>query len=218
MNADAVIYNLNEAVTSLLTGPALHDIAKNPDGTLVTEKIDDYTFKIFTGHNGNPDDPMPWPLLPYGLSLQVGVHRLADVVAGGEGRQGRSPPSRGHRTVQGRPSSAPAIASVSCATTTTGCRAPNGDRLPYLDCDRVPRDPRSARAPARRCSPGDIDVVSTSDGTACRSSPRTTISRPLLQDRYSETNHVMLHVGKEGSPLGDRDVRCAPLPGVDWET
>ena len=27
----------------------------------------------------------------------------------------------------------------------------------------------------------------------------------------------MLHVGKEGSPLGDRDVRCALYQAVDWE-
>ena len=72
LNADAVIDNLNRTAAGLLVSGAVKDLAKNPDKTLVTEKLDDYTFTISTGKNGDPAAPLSWPLFPYFLTGQPG--------------------------------------------------------------------------------------------------------------------------------------------------
>ena len=36
----------------------------------MTEKLDDYTFTIATGKNGNPAEPVSWPLFPYLLTTK----------------------------------------------------------------------------------------------------------------------------------------------------
>ncbi|MEX0847119.1 MAG: ABC transporter substrate-binding protein, partial [Ilumatobacteraceae bacterium] len=61
LDADAVIKNLQTTGTSLLISKALNDVAHNPDGSLKIEKTDPMTFVVFTGRNGDPADPMPWP-------------------------------------------------------------------------------------------------------------------------------------------------------------
>ena len=94
LNADAVIDNLNRTFGGILVSGALKDTAKNPDGTLVTEKLDDYTFTIATGKNGDPAQPVSWWRFPYFLTGPGRVHRLADVAGRRRRRSRRWRPSR----------------------------------------------------------------------------------------------------------------------------
>ena len=61
VNADAVIRNLNDTGTALLTAKALVDVARNPDGTFLIDKVDDQTLVIHTGKGGDPSQPLSWP-------------------------------------------------------------------------------------------------------------------------------------------------------------
>ena len=79
LNADAVIKNLQVTGTGLLISAALLDVAKVPsvaDPTkqeLKIEKVDDMTFTIFTGLDGDPAAPMPWPGFDVYLTAQWGL-------------------------------------------------------------------------------------------------------------------------------------------------
>ena len=64
LNADAAIDNINRTFFGLIPRGALKDIAKNPDTTVVTEKLDDYTFTISTGKNGDINQPVVVAALP----------------------------------------------------------------------------------------------------------------------------------------------------------
>ncbi len=63
--------NINRAFFGLIPAGALKDIAKNPDNTVVMEKLDDYTFTIATGKNGDINQPVSWYLFPYYLTGQA---------------------------------------------------------------------------------------------------------------------------------------------------
>ena len=71
--------NINRTFFGIIPAGALKDIAKNPDDTVVMEKLDDYTFTIATGRNGNPAEPVSWPLFPYLPHRTSGLHGVADV-------------------------------------------------------------------------------------------------------------------------------------------
>ena len=81
LDADAVMDNLNRSFRSLLIGAAVKDIARNladpgadPNNPQVLfEKIDDFTFTFFTGFNGDPEQPIPWPTFPIYLNGQAGL-------------------------------------------------------------------------------------------------------------------------------------------------
>ncbi len=53
-NADAAMDNINRTFFGIIPAGALKDIAKNPDNTVVMEKLDDYTFTIATGQERQP--------------------------------------------------------------------------------------------------------------------------------------------------------------------
>ena len=51
---------------------ALKDLAKNPDRTLVTEKLDDYTFTHRHRQERRPNQPVSWPLFRTTSPAQAG--------------------------------------------------------------------------------------------------------------------------------------------------
>ena len=73
LNADVAMFNLNQAAKSLLVGAAFKDVAKDPDGNFVMEKLDDFSFTIAMGKDGDPAQPIAWPLFPYYLGGQAGL-------------------------------------------------------------------------------------------------------------------------------------------------
>ncbi|MEY4228769.1 MAG: hypothetical protein RLZ84_1361, partial [Actinomycetota bacterium] len=86
VDAAALMYNLNATSGGLLIKPATKDLARNADGTLVMEKIDDMTFTVATGKEGDAASPLPWPTFPFFLTTQLGLVAspkwLEDVKAG----------------------------------------------------------------------------------------------------------------------------------------
>ena len=72
LTAEVAVDNLNRTWTGLLVGGAMRDIAKNADGTVAATIVDDLTFTLPTGKNGNIDEPVSWHLFPYYLAGQPG--------------------------------------------------------------------------------------------------------------------------------------------------
>ena len=104
-NADAAIRNLQDAGTGLLISGALTDVAKVPNATdpakmdLKIEKVDDLTFTIFTGKNGDPAQPVPWADFAVLPRRPVGTDGLADVARRGRRRPGEGGAAGGYRAV-----------------------------------------------------------------------------------------------------------------------
>jgi peptide/nickel transport system substrate-binding protein len=212
-NADAVIYNFNEAVKSFLVGPALADIARDEDGTPVTEKIDDHTLKIFTGRSGDINDPVPWPKLPGGFGLQIGFMAsptwLEAVKAGTA--DAKMAIGTGPFKVQ---SMAPGDKMNVVRNEDYWATSDNGDQLPYLDEIefRVIPDPLVRESALES---GDVDMIATDNGPSLQRLTENDSLRSVIQEQYMETSHVMLHLTKK--PLKSRQVRCALLQAIDRE-
>src|SRR5207253_1632259 len=76
LNADAVIYNLQDTWTGLLVSAAMRDVARvggDPNGPLMIDKTGDYSLRIHLGKGGDPNQPISWPLFPYFLTAQPGL-------------------------------------------------------------------------------------------------------------------------------------------------
>lgn len=215
LDGDAVIYNLNEAVTSPLTGPALADVARNADGTLMVKRHDRFSFTLFTGRDGDANEPVPWPLFPGAFALQVGfiasptwLQAVKDGSASASEPVGTGPfEVRSYR-------SGDRLHVV--RSDDYWLHADNGDQLPYLDEIEFRVVPDSL-VREQALTSGDVDMISTSDGSVVQELSSDSEFRTLVQDRYAETNYILLHVGKPDSPLNSQQVRCALLQAVDRE-
>ena len=204
LNADAVMDNINRSFTSLLIGAAVKDVAKNEDGSVKFEKIDDYTFKMFTGFNGDPNQPLPWPLFPYYLGGQGGLiaspQWLADVDAGGDPT---AAVGTGPFILE---SYAPGDRLIVTKNPDYWLTDENGMQLPYLDQIEFRVIPDSqVRGEALRS--GDVDLISTSDSLVVGQLADEGEFTYVNQDQYSETNYIMLNLSKPY--LADQSVRCA---------
>ena len=232
LNADVAMYNLNQAGSGLLVSAAVKDLARDPacwtaDGglnnlacALVMEKIDEFTFTIATGLNGDASSPLPWPLFPYYLGGQfafMASQQWLESVAADPAKSiemtGTGPfvyqeyqPGEGGKLVVTRNPNYWQTAS-------------NGMQLPYLDEIefRVISDSQ-VRAQALRS--GDVDLIATSDSAVVSEfDPNFEGSDPgdfklTLQLEYGETNYILLHLSKPG-PLQSREVRCALTQAID---
>ncbi len=209
-NADAAMDNLNRSFTSLLIGAAVKDVAKNEDGSIKMEKIDDSTFKMFTGLDGDPNAPIPWPLFPYYLGGQGGLMAsptwLAEVDAGGD-------PTKAVGTGPFvLDSYAPGDKLVVKRNPDYWVSDENGDQLPYLDEIEFRVIPDS-QVRQQALESGDVDLISTSDslvvGTLADAGEFTYVN----QDQYSETNYILMNLTKPY--LADQSVRCALTQAID---
>lgn len=209
-NADAAMDNLNRSFTSLLIGAAVKDVAKNEDGSVKMEKIDDYTFKMFTGLDGDPNSPVPWPLFPYYLGGQGGLMAsptwLADVDAGGDPTLAVG---TGPFVLD---SYAPGDKLVVKKNPDYWVTDENGTQLPYLDEIEFRVIPDS-QVRQQALESGDVDLISTSDslvvGTLAEAGEFTYVN----QDQFSETNYILMNLTKPY--LADQSVRCALSQAVD---
>jgi ABC-type transport system substrate-binding protein len=210
LDADAVMENINRSFTSLLIGAAVKDIAKNEDGSVKMEKVDDSTFKLFTGKNGDPNTPVSWPLFPYYLGGQGGLIAsptwLADVDAGGD-------PTKAVGTGPFMLDSyAPGDKLVVKKNPDYWVQDENGNALPYLDEIEFRVIPDS-QVRSEALKSGDVDLISTSDtlvvGTLAEEGEFTYVN----QDQYSETNYILFNLTKPY--LADQSVRCALAQAID---
>jgi ABC-type transport system substrate-binding protein len=211
LNADAVIDNLNRTFGGILVSGALKDTAKNPDGTLVTEKIDDYTFTIAMGKNGDVSQPVSWWRFPYFLTAQAGFIASPTWLAAVDGNPdlATQPVGTGPFMVQ----------SYLPGDRMTVVRNPdywrtdeNGDQLPYLDEIEFRVIPDS-QVRQQALESGDVDLIATSDPTVVGPLSEDSNFVTLKQEVLTETGYIMFHLTQP--QFQDRDVRCALLQAVD---
>ena len=219
VNADAVIRNIQESGGGLLIAGSLVDLAKvddpsgatNDDGTpkkvLKIEKADDMTFTMFTGKDGDPNQPLPWPGLPAILTGQVGLiasPTWLDAVAAGSA-SASMPIGSGPFIVQ---SYAPRDALVVTRNPNYWQKDADGVQLPYLDkvTFKVIEDSQTAE---QALQSGNIDITSTSSAQVISDFRTTPDEFPMSeQDKFVETNYILIDLAKPG-PTSDARVRCA---------
>lgn len=219
VDADAVMFNLQETGTSLLVQTAVTDVAKvpdpeNPERTLLKmEKVDDLTFTIFTGRNGDPEQPITWTALPHLLTGQWGLiaspQWLRDVKD--DAALATQPVGSGPFTVE---SYAPREALELVRNPDYWVTDADGEQLPYLDSItfRVIEDSQVAYEALQN---GDIDLMSSSNATAIADALADGEHAVSLQDDYAETAFLLIDLAKP--PFDDRRVRCALSMAIDRE-
>jgi peptide/nickel transport system substrate-binding protein len=213
LDGAAVVYNLQEHATALLTAAAVADFGRNPDGSFAIELVDDMTFTIKTGKGGDLSQPRPWATLPAFLAGQLGFIAsptwLEAVKA--DPALAATPVGTGPFVVE---SYAPRDKLVVKRNENYWRTDAAGNQLPYLDGVefRVIEDSETA---AEALQNGDIDVFATSASVVIADFRELADEFPMPeQDRYVETNYTMIDLDKPG-PLQDRRVRCALSKAVD---
>jgi peptide/nickel transport system substrate-binding protein len=211
-NADVAMDNINRSFTSLLIGAAVKDVARTPEGGILFEKIDDYTFKMFTGFNGNPDEPLSWPLFPYYLGGQGGLMASSEWMAAVDA--GSADPTQAVGTGPFLLDSyAPGDRLVVKRNPDYWLTDENGDTLPYLDEIEFRVIPDS-QVRGQALASGDVDLISTSDELVVNDPQWDNDSYGLVrQDQFSETNYILFNLTKPY--LADQSVRCALWQAVD---
>jgi peptide/nickel transport system substrate-binding protein len=210
LDGAAAMDNINRSFNSLLIAAAVKDVARNEDGSIKFDVVDDYTFTMYTGLNGNPDEPLPWPLFPYYLGGQGGLMAsptwLASVDGGGDPTQAVG---TGPFVFQ---SYAPGDKLVVTRNPDYWVTDENGEALPYLDEIEFRVIPDS-QVRAQALQSGDVDLISTSDSAVISDFVDNDDFALVTQDQYSETNYYLFHLTKPG--LDSKEVRCALNQAID---
>ena len=224
LNADAMIENLQRTGTYILIAAQVADLAKvddpggatNADGSpkkvLKIEKADDMTFTIFTGKDGDPAQPLPWPGFDVILTSQFGLVAsptwLKAVDA--DATKASQPIGTGPFIVE---SYAPRDALVVTKNPNYWRKDADGVQLPYLDkiTFKVIEDAKTAEGALRS---GDIDIFSESSAEVISDFEGDPDFPTLLQKDYSETNYLLIDTEKPG-PYQDARVRCALSKAID---
>ncbi|MFN8020325.1 MAG: ABC transporter substrate-binding protein [Acidimicrobiales bacterium] len=212
LNADAVIYNLQEHSSSLLTAAALVDLARNADGTFVIDKVDDMTFTIHTGKGGDPAQPRPWATFPVFLAGQLGY--IASPTWLQAVKDGTADPVMAVGTGPFEVVSyAPRDKLVVERNDNYWQKDANGNALPYLDGIefRVIEDSETA---AEALKSGDIDIFATAASSVIADFRDQTDWAMTEQNTFVESGYTMIDLDKPG-PLQDKRVRCALSMAVD---
>ncbi|HAP74728.1 MAG TPA: hypothetical protein DCR14_01435 [Acidimicrobiaceae bacterium] len=232
VNADAVMFNLNATGSGLLVSAGVKDLARDPacwtaEGglanlacKLVMEKVDDYTFTIATGFNGDASQPLSWPLFPYYLGGQFGLiasQQWLEAVAAGTAQPDEPVGSGPFKFQEYSPGEGGKLVVVRNEDYWHSDAA--GNQLPFLDQIEF-RVISDSAVRAQALESGDVDIIASSDAAVVSDydpdfsgyDGEFILNR---QAEYSETNYILLHLSKEGSPLQDRDFRCALLQAID---
>jgi peptide/nickel transport system substrate-binding protein len=221
VNAAVVIYNLQATGTGALVGATLKDLAKVPDPDdpermiLKIEQLDEMSFVIYTGDDGDPEQPLPWRNFPHTLTGQWGLIAspfwLAAVADDPE--LATQPVGSGPFVVDSYEPRGSLELSRNPDYWMTDAA---GNRLPYLDSMtfRVIED---SEISAEALEAGDLDMVTTSNGRAIgRVQALGDEFNVTVQDRYVDTGYLLIDLDKPG-PLQDRRVRCALSLAIDRE-
>lgn len=218
VNAEAVIYNLQAAGTGVLLGAALGDVAKvpNPDDPskqqLKIEQVDDLTFTVFLGKDGDPEQPRSWPRFPTAFATQWGMiasQQWLEAVVD-DPALAAQPVGSGPFIVE---SYAPGESLELVRNPDYWMTDAAGNQLPYLDSMtfRVIED---AEVASDALQSGDVDVITTSTGQVISEYIDGTDYTLNVQEEFGETNYILLDLDKPG-PLQDQRVRCALSMAID---
>jgi peptide/nickel transport system substrate-binding protein len=211
LNAEAVIDNLNRGGLGFLIAPALKDLARNPDGTFVIEVLDDLTFTMQTGFNGDPSEPISWPLFPYYLGGQWGLIASPTWLAAVDA--GEASPTEPVGTGAFKMESyAPGDRTVVVRNDSYWLNDVNGNQLPYLDRIEF-RVIQDSQVRQEALKSGDLTVMQTSDSTVIGPLSAAGDFGYLNQDQYAETNYLLFNLTLP--KLQSREVRCALLQAID---
>ncbi|MGH9135336.1 MAG: ABC transporter substrate-binding protein [Ilumatobacteraceae bacterium] len=212
LDAAAVMDNINRSFTGLLIGAAVKDIARSEaDPTKIKfEQIDDFTFKLFTGLNGDPTQPIPWPLFPYYLGGQGGLIASPTWLASVDG--GADPTQAVGTGPFMFSSYAPGDRLVVTKNPDYWVTDENGDKLPYLDEIEFRVIPDS-QVRGQALQSGDVDLISTSDAAVISDFVDDDGFTTVQQDQFGETNYILMHLTKPA--LSDPAVRCALTQAID---
>ena len=219
VDAAAVVKNLQVTGTSLLVSASVKDIAKVPDPDapdkqiLKIDIVDDLTFTIYTGQDGDPDKPISWRDFPDQLTGQWGLiasPQWLDAVV--------KNPDLATQPVGSGPF---IVDSYEPRSSLEVSRNPDywmtdasGNQLPYLDSIsfRVIEDSETA---LEALESGDIDIFGSSNGRAINTAQGLTDEMNVtLESDYAETGYVMIDLDKQG-PMQDQRVRCAMSLAID---
>lgn len=211
LNADAVIDNLNRTSGGLLVSGALRDTAKNADGTLVTERLDEFTFTVAMGHNGDVDDPVSWWLFPHFLAGQAGFIASPTWLAAVDADATLATQAVGTGPFILR-EYLPNDRMTVVRNEDYWRQDAEGNQLPYLDEIEF-RVIIDSQVRAQSLESGDVDLIATSDPSVVTRYVDRTDFVMLQQDVRTETNYIMLHLTKP--QFADREVRCALVQAVD---
>lgn len=213
LNADAAIRNLKVSLSSLLLAAAVKDLAREADKTVKLSKVDDLTFTMYTGANGDPAKPIAWPGFIYFMAGQgffMASPKWLDDIAAGTAKPDQ-PVGTGPFMYD---SYSPGDKLVVKRNPNYWMKDAKGNAMPYLDEIefRVIED-GPARGDALRA--GDVDMISTSDANVIAEFQDENEFPIILQEDFAETFYVLMHLSKPDSPLKDRRVRCAMLQAID---
>jgi peptide/nickel transport system substrate-binding protein len=212
LDAAAVVYNLQEHSTSLLTSAALPDLGRNADGSFAIELIDDMTFVAKMGKGGDLTQPRPWATFPIFLAGQLGY--IASPTWLQAVKDGTGDPVKAVGTGPFKLESyAPRDRTVVVRNEDYWRKDAQGNQLPYLDSIefRVIEDSETAAEALRS---GDIDIFATSAAAVIsdfRDDPDFAMTE---QSEFVESNYTMIDLDKPG-PLQDSRVRCALSKAID---
>ncbi|MEN9822005.1 MAG: hypothetical protein RLZ04_431 [Actinomycetota bacterium] len=209
----AVLRNLNDTGSGLLVSKALVDLARDTDGKFLVDIVDDYTFTMKTGKNGNPAEPISWPGFDFYLTGQWGLiasPAYLDAAA--------ADPTVAAKPVGSGPFIVESYSPMDALVVT---RNPNywqtdaaGNQLPYLDkiTFKVIQDAQTA---AQALQDGNIDIMSTSAAQVISDFREMPDEFPMAeQSDFTETNYLLIDLAKEG-PTSDKRVRCALSKAID---
>jgi peptide/nickel transport system substrate-binding protein len=221
VDTDAVVRNLQTTAHGVVVGAALKDVAKVPDPTepgrtqLKIDKLDDMTFVIYTGSDGDPERPLPWRTFPYQLAGQWGLiasPTWLDAVEDDPALAAMPVGSGPFVVEQFEPRGSLEVR----RNTEYWLTDRAGERFPYLDAItfRVIEDPETSAEALRA---GDIDLLATSNGTAIRRIEEAGDEFSVtLQESFVDTVYGLIDLDKPGA-LEDRRVRCAMSLAIDRE-
>lgn len=216
VNADAVMDNLQRGAKGLLLSAALKDLARvDPSAgiasDLVMEKVDEFTFKLFTGKSGVLEDTLPWPNFPYAMGTQWGLIASPTWLAAVDGGTAKpdAPVGSGPFVFE---SYAPGDKLVVAKNPSYWLKDSEGNALPYLDKIEFRVIPDS-QVRATALLNGDLDLMSTADSAVLKDLEGNADFPTLNQNQYGETNYILFNLTKPY--LADKTVRCALLQAID---
>jgi peptide/nickel transport system substrate-binding protein len=216
LNADAAIKSMKTAGKGLLLAALITDIAKEADGTAMITKVDDMTFEIHTGKNGDPNQPLPWPGLPYILTTQwtfMASPTWIDAYAADPAVEAQ-PVGTGPFQYS---SYTPGDKLVVTKNPNYWQTDADGNALPYLDEVEF-RVINDSQIRQQALEAGDVDMIATSDGEVIADMREQSEDFPMIeQAEYSETNYVLLRLNKPDSPLSDQRFRCGLQAAIDQQ-
>jgi ABC-type transport system substrate-binding protein len=198
LNSDAVIENIERARKSALLGPYVRDISGEA-------KVDDLTTTVTLSR--------PWVTFDVALTTQVGFMASPTWLKAAD-----ADPSKASQPVGTGPF---VVASYTPGDTLVVKKNPNywrkAEGLPYLDeIDfKVVQDALTA---ANAFKAGQLDVNVTTNGQSIKEYQSDKSINYTEQKEHGETVYILLHVGQDGSPLQDQDVRCGLTAATDSKT